>query len=152
MHSLNTISNNRIKEIVKLHQKKYRDESNLFIAEGEKALQEALISNIEIIEIYALKSFDSSNIKKEICIIPENIMKKIATTDSPCEVLFIAKKKKYNKENFSILNKIALIDSISDCYEVLRAKFPDEKIYKSDKPIVSIYILKEQLNEIQDWK
>ena len=25
-----------------------------------------------------------------------------------------------------------LIDSISNSYEVLRAKFPDEKIYKSD--------------------
>lgn len=42
-----------------------------------------------------------------------------------------------------------LIDSISECYEVLRAKFPDEKIYKSDKPIVSIYVIKDQLNEIQ---
>ena len=28
--------------------------------------------------------------------------------------------------------------------------FPDEKIYKSDKPIVSIYVIKDQLNEIQD--
>ena len=43
-----------------------------------------------------------------------------------------------------------LIDSISDCYEVLRAKFPDEKIYKSDKPIVSIYVIKDQLNECFD--
>lgn len=42
-----------------------------------------------------------------------------------------------------------LIDSISECYEVLRAKFPDEKIYQSDKPIVSIYVIKDQLNEIQ---
>ena len=41
-----------------------------------------------------------------------------------------------------------LIDSISDCYEVLKAKFPDEKIYKSDKPIISIYVIKDQLNEI----
>ena len=43
-----------------------------------------------------------------------------------------------------------LIDSVSECYEVLKAKFPDEKIYKSDKPIVSIYVIKDQLNEIQD--
>ena len=42
-----------------------------------------------------------------------------------------------------------LIDSISECYEVLKYKFPDEKIYKSDKPIVSIYVLKDQLDEIQ---
>ena len=114
LHSLNTISNNKIKEIVKLHQKKYRDEKGLFIAEGEKALEEALNSNLEIIEIYALKSYDATNIKKEICIIPENIMKKIATTDSACEVLFVAQKKETNEKDFLKLNKIALIDSISD--------------------------------------
>lgn len=43
-----------------------------------------------------------------------------------------------------------LIDSISKSYEVLRAKFPDAKIYKSDKPIVSIYIIKNQLDEAID--
>jgi hypothetical protein len=43
-----------------------------------------------------------------------------------------------------------LIDSISEDYATLKLKFPDEKIYKSDKPIVSIYVIKDQLNEIQD--
>ena len=41
-----------------------------------------------------------------------------------------------------------LIDSISRDLEALRNKFPDEKIYQSDEPIVSIYVLKNQLNEI----
>lgn len=41
-----------------------------------------------------------------------------------------------------------LIDSISNNYEVLKSKFPDTKIYKSDDPIVSIYVLKDQLNEV----
>ena len=43
-----------------------------------------------------------------------------------------------------------LIDSISQNYELLKNKFPDEKIYKSDEPIVSIYVIKDQLNEIQN--
>ena len=42
-----------------------------------------------------------------------------------------------------------LIDSISEDYTTLKLKFPDEKIYKSDKPIVSIYVLKDQLKEIE---
>lgn len=41
-----------------------------------------------------------------------------------------------------------LIDSISEDLEALVNKFPYEKIYKSDEPIVSIYIIKDQLNEI----
>ena len=41
-----------------------------------------------------------------------------------------------------------LIDSISENYELLTNKFPDKTIYKSDKPIVSIYIIKDQLDEV----
>ena len=41
-----------------------------------------------------------------------------------------------------------LIDSISKDYTILRNKFPDEKIYLSDEPIVSIYVIKDQLNEV----
>jgi hypothetical protein len=41
-----------------------------------------------------------------------------------------------------------LIDSISKNYDILRAKFPDEKIYQSDEPIVSIYVIKDKLNEV----
>ena len=38
-----------------------------------------------------------------------------------------------------------LIDSVSNDLNALKNKFPDEKIYKSDEPIVSIYVTKEQL-------
>lgn len=40
-----------------------------------------------------------------------------------------------------------LIDSISEDYTNLKTKFPNEKIYKSDEPIVSIYIVKDQLKD-----
>ena len=38
-----------------------------------------------------------------------------------------------------------LLDSISENYEVLKNKFPDETIYQSDKPILTIYVMGEQL-------
>ena len=41
-----------------------------------------------------------------------------------------------------------LIDSISTDLEKLKNKFPNEKIYSSNEPIVSIYVIKSQLNEI----
>lgn len=40
-----------------------------------------------------------------------------------------------------------VIDSISQSYKTLKNKFPDKKIYYSDKSILSIYITKDQLNE-----
>lgn len=108
------LSKNKIKEIVKLHQKKYRNESSLFIAEGQKVLDEMIASDIEICEIFALKEFKNNKIKFPINIIDEVQMKKIATTESPCEVLTIAKKRTYSIEKFTKLNNIILLDSISD--------------------------------------
>lgn len=43
-----------------------------------------------------------------------------------------------------------LIDSVSENYTTLRHKFPKEKIYKSSEPIVSIYIIKDQLKEVDN--
>ena len=93
MYSLNKLSNNKIKEIKKLHTKKYRDESNIFIVEGIKALEELIEANIEIIEVFVTKEIKNINIKNVPTIITENDMKKISTTASVCEVLTIAKKK-----------------------------------------------------------
>ena len=114
MHSIDTISKNKIKEIIKLHQKKFRDEQGLFIAEGFKILEELIESNADIIEIFALKTTDTSKLKRKITIVDEDIMKKISTTDSTCEILTIARKKEQNLKNFSQLKKIVLLDSISD--------------------------------------
>lgn len=113
MCAVKNISNNRLKEITKLHQKKYRDETGLFIAEGCKILEELLSSNAEIIEVTALKGFDNKY-GIPITYTEESIMKKLATTSSVCEVLTIAKKRKTDINTFSKLKKIILLDSISD--------------------------------------
>lgn len=114
MCAVKTISNNKIKEIVKLHQKKYREETGLFLAEGEKILAELINEKIDIIEIFALKTFDCSKFKIEPTILDEQTMKKISTTSSVCEVLTLAKKQEIKINDFTKLKKIALLDSISD--------------------------------------
>jgi len=43
-----------------------------------------------------------------------------------------------------------LIDSISEDYSTLKLKFPNETIYKSNEPIVSIYVIKDQLKSINN--
>lgn len=108
------ISNNKIKEIVKLHQKKYRDEFNLFIAEGTKAVEELINTNIEIKEIYTTKQTQLVCQNAEIKIVDETTMKKISTTSSPCEILAIAKKQEINKNILKEARRIALFEKISD--------------------------------------
>lgn len=114
MHSINELSNNRIKEIIKLHQKKYRDELGLFIAEGEKSLEELYYSKIEIEEVIVLKNKKINFNIKNIKYVDENIMKKISTTSSVCEVLTIAKKKIIKPDEIVNKSKLALLDSVSD--------------------------------------
>ena len=114
MSSIETVSKNRINEIVKLHQKKYRDEQGLFIAEGYKVLEELLEIRESIIEIFALKSADISKIGHPVSVVDEETMKKISTTDTTCEILTIAKKQERDITKFSNLKKLVLLDSISD--------------------------------------
>lgn len=38
-----------------------------------------------------------------------------------------------------------LIDSISNSYRDLKNKFPEDEIYYSDSPILSIYVIKKYL-------
>ena len=42
------VSKNQIKHITSLHQKKYRQQAQLFIAEGKKVIEELLNSNYEL--------------------------------------------------------------------------------------------------------
>ena len=109
MH-IESLSNNKIKAIKKLHLKKYRDEYKLFIAEGKKALEDIIHSSVEIITVYAIKEVSYKN----AVYISEDDMKKISTTSSPCEVLTIAKKKVYDINSFEKLNSVVLLDSVSD--------------------------------------
>ena len=112
MLSIEKLSANKIKQITKLHQKKYRDDLGLFIAEGEKAVSELINENIEITNIYAVKEF--GNINFPITYTDEYSMKKISTTSTPCEILAIAKKRKQQINTFKNYKKIALLENISD--------------------------------------
>ena len=71
-------------------------------------------NHIEILEIFALNENKLLNSKIKLQIINESTMKKISTTDTPCEILVIAKTKEYNLKNFEKANHIILLDSISD--------------------------------------
>ena len=74
------ISNNEIKRVKSLQQKKFRDESGLFIVEGEKMVQEAVDSPFEVQDIYR---------KDEI---GADCMSRISALSSPSPVLAVVRK------------------------------------------------------------
>jgi TrmH family RNA methyltransferase len=84
------LSKNQIKLITSLQQKKYRFANQLFFAEGIKVIQELLVSNFELVNLYSTKDdFEEvSNVKKTV--ISESDLKKISalTTPNTCLAVF----------------------------------------------------------------
>ena len=75
-----SISNNEIKRIRSLQQKKFRDESVLFVVEGEKMVVEALASAFSVEEVYKRDE------------IGEEAMKRISSLSTPSPVLALVRK------------------------------------------------------------
>ncbi len=75
-----SISNNEIKHLKALQQKKFRDEEGLFVVEGEKMVDEALKSPFKVKEIYRRDE------------IGEEAMKRISSLASPSPVLAVVGK------------------------------------------------------------
>lgn len=75
-----SISNNEIKKVKALSQKKFRDESGLFTVEGEKMVDEAVRSSFTVEKVY------------EADVIGEDTMARITSLSSPSPVLAIVRK------------------------------------------------------------
>ena len=87
------ISKNQIKFIKSLSLKKNRVKAQLFVAEGEKIVNELLNSNLEIEHIYATKQFSAINRcqKSAITLITNDELLRISNLTSPNNVLAIVK-------------------------------------------------------------
>ena len=75
-----TLSANKIKFIRSLAQKKFRDETGLFIVEGEKMVEEALASGLKVENVYRADE------------IGNEAMSRISALSSPSPVLAVVRK------------------------------------------------------------
>ncbi len=98
---IESVNNPKIKEYSKLQSKKYRDESGLFIVEGDHLVEEAL-KKTQAVEIYSL---DESYTQ-----VSESVMKKLSSLNTPPQVLAICKKLEEKEINGNIL----ILDNLQD--------------------------------------
>lgn len=73
---ISMVSKNQIKLISSLHQKKFRQSLNLFIAEGQKVIQELLDANFVLEHLYQTESLFSNIIGDKKTLIEFNDLKK----------------------------------------------------------------------------
>ena len=116
MKELTSINNPLVKFISSLSQKKFRTENNLFLVEGEKALDGALNCGYKVKYVFTLnKNLKILNKIKtdEVYFVNEKVMKKISTTDGCPEILSVIEKQIFFPEKN--ISRVILLENIKDC-------------------------------------
>lgn len=90
---ITSTTNNTIKALVKLKQKKYRDETGCFLVEGEHLVEEALKAN----QVECLITTKPIDTKLELIEVSEEVMAKLAFTKSPQSIMAKCTIKKDNQ-------------------------------------------------------
>lgn len=110
------ISKNRISQIRKLHAKKFRDESGLFLVEGYKCVEMLCDSDFEVEEIFATETALHDNDwmqRLSPTLITAEEMSRISTMQTPPELLAIAKQCP-DKDEIPSSSPVLSLDHISD--------------------------------------
>ncbi len=112
---INSTTNNLVKETAKLAQKKYRNETKLFLLEGQKAVEEAFSLGLEFENIFVLKEKAAkySQFNQKI-LTNEAVLKKISTTETAPEIVATAKQIAFSQKDIISKSKIVLLENIKD--------------------------------------
>lgn len=113
---ITSVNNELVKKVVKLQQKKYRDEEKKFLLEGFKVIEEAFKSGIELEQVFIEKRHAD---KFKFLSVPqiltnEAVLKKISTTDTPPEAVAVAIQKTFTPDDIKFAKKIILLENIKD--------------------------------------
>ncbi len=103
-----SLDNKKIKQIKKLRQKKYRDETNLFLVEGEHIIEEALKSNC--LKSVIIEENTTSKITKDNIYVSDKVMKHLSELDNYYPMIGICFKPKKQK----IGKRVLVLDNIQD--------------------------------------
>ncbi len=112
------ISQNKIKVINSLAKKKFREQHQMFIAEGEKLTLDLIDSQIKIKEIFFSIDWDHSDrIPPEVKVTEttDQYLKKISQLKTAPKVIALCEIPDYNENDSKILNSLVLaLDEIQD--------------------------------------
>jgi len=168
MRIIKSLQNEQIKNYARLKEKKYRDETGLFIVEGDHLVRMALEANCLTTLLVAeeeLENYLDIIDEDKTIIVTESIINKLSFTKSPQNIIGIAKQNTFDKKDVS---KVLVLDTLQDPGNVgtlIRSAlaFNYDKIYVSESTvdiynekvirasqgaIFKINIVKKELSEI----
>lgn len=104
---INSVSNEKIKKYSKLLQKKYRDESNLYLVSTDHLVREA-IKERNVVDIFLLEN--KENYYGNVTIVTETVMRKLTNLKTLPNIVAVVKK----KEERAINGNVILLDGVQD--------------------------------------
>lgn len=108
MEVITSLDNKRIKNLAKLLNKKYRDETGLFLVEGEHLVIEAKRAGY-LIEVIKCEDYEM-DFDVTTTIVTYDVIKKLSNTLNPQRVIGVCKK----LDNKDIGNKVLILEDIQD--------------------------------------
>lgn len=106
---ITSLDNDKIKKCLKLKEKKYRDEYNEFLVEGEHLVIEAYRAGI--LEEILIKHDEVTMLDADITYVSDEIIKALSTLETPSHMFGLCKKK---EESNDLGNRILLLDRVQD--------------------------------------
>ena len=106
---ITSLDNEKIKKYTKLKEKKYRDQYNEFIVEGEHLVMEAYRS--DLLEEILIEQDEVTLLNAPITYVSKEILEKLSALETPSHIIGICRKR---TEDSNLGNKILLLDRIQD--------------------------------------
>lgn len=106
---ITSVNNELVKETAKFLQRKYRNESGKFLLEGDKCIEEAIESGLEVVRIFKLEGYEKFPEGIETT---EAVLAKVSSTSTPPKAVAVAKKPV--REWSSDFKKVILLENIKD--------------------------------------
>ena len=112
------LSKNKIQEIRKLHQKKFREEKQCFLVEGTKSVIDLLNSDLKVEEIFATETWLSQHgalcHRTDTIIVHQSDLERISALITPQEVIAIAAIPHYTLTDINPSQPLLVLDDIRD--------------------------------------
>lgn len=108
MEVITSLDNKRIKNLSKLLVKKYRDEENKFLVEGEHLVEEAFKAGV-LLEVVQCEDYNGS-FDVETTYVTYDVIKKLSNTQNPQRVIGVCKKMT-EKE---LGSKVVILEDLQD--------------------------------------
>ena len=110
---ITSVNNDLVKETAKLLKGKYRDETGLFLIEGEKGVKEAIEAGINIERIFVLEGINDYP-EEKIIETTETVLSKISDAKSAPKVVAVAHQIKTGIYDIKNVKRVILLEGIKD--------------------------------------